>query len=627
MKMHKYLLLTGLLLSFAACSDYLDQVPEEKLSEEALFKSKDDAVSVLTQAYESFETIHRWHYETPGFAADALDIIWNNYDPYRKDVGEFGPSTPIYSIWGKCFAAIRTCTYFLDRINECQDVKLDEQTREWWKGEAYFLKAYYNYLMFSQYGPLPIIDKVYQGDELASAMEEGIARASVDETVNYIDSLCVEAMNRLDNPYALPERVGRANKSAAAFLRARLALYAASPLYNGMVNPTTAKNYSGILSLKNDKGEELMNSEFSAEKWGKALDYTEAAITIAQAGGFNFFMGDATYTGAKAYKRLFTYPLGGEPNKECIFFKRNLTTSDIIQHCLPTNWGSWTGFCPTLEHLGEYFMANGLMTGDDANYQNATGFTTYQKDGYTIHLYNKFKMRDPRFYTNILFPEQYSYAVLFGENESYDTKWGGDADKSRIFYLPYVDGPAGYNSKTGRNFSSNGILCLKYVAYNATAASHGAYTINIFRYTELLLNQMEAAFEYDVAKGIDPLTDNKIFDPWNMIRDRIGMQHVKDAYANAGIPLTIDKLRTLIHTERRVELAFEGHRFHDNRRWLDAEREGGDKHGFDIMKNFDDGFWNEIAFETRYWDDKVYFMPIPQWEIDKNPKMTQNPRY
>ena len=56
-----------------------------------------------------------------------------------------------------------------------------------------------------------------------------------------------------------------------------------------------------------------------------------------------------------------------------------------------------------------------------------------------------------------------------------------------------------------------------------------------------------------------------------------------------------------------------------------AEKEGGAKHGFDIYKNEGEGFWNEnYVFETRVWDDKMYFMPIPQAEIDKNPKLTQN---
>ncbi|HEX3010102.1 MAG TPA: RagB/SusD family nutrient uptake outer membrane protein, partial [Bacteroidales bacterium] len=59
--------------------------------------------------------------------------------------------------------------------------------------------------------------------------------------------------------------------------------------------------------------------------------------------------------------------------------------------------------------------------------------------------------------------------------------------------------------------------------------------------------------------------------------------------------------------------------------WLVAEIEGGPKHGFDVFKTEAEGFWNENhVVETRVWDDKMYFLPISQSEIDKNPRLTQN---
>ena len=74
-----------------------------------------------------------------------------------------------------------------------------------------------------------------------------------------------------------------------------------------------------------------------------------------------------------------------------------------------------------------------------------------------------------------------------------------------------------------------------------------------------------------------------------------------------------------------VELAFEGHRYFDNRRWMIADREGGAKHGFDIYKNEDAGFWNEnYSFETRAWNERMYFLPIAQSEVDKNPRLNNN---
>lgn len=628
MKRYKILLGACLLFSLSACEDYLDQVPDEKLTEENLFDSKDDAVKVLTQVYS--------YYENPiefssyiGQSADAVDFNWSNYGPHKKDQGEVGPGSPIFDHWSGYYNSIRTSINFINRIDECQDEKLSDQERTWWKGEAFFLQAYYNFLLLQQYGPVPIIDKIYQGDELTAAMEKGIGRSSMDKVVTHIDSLLVEAAKRLDVTYSIPDRAGRANASAAWFLRSRLWLYAASPLYNGMVNPTTGKSYAHLM-IEDAEGAALLNSSIDVEKWKKAKDYAEQAIETANGGGYDIFMGDGSdYTpGITAYKRLFSYPRGGEPSIEWVFYKQNFGTGSFINHTLPISWSGYSGICPTWEHVNEYFMANGLMPEDDQEYQNATGFYTYEKDGFNPKVYNKFRKRDPRFYANILFPEQYSYAMTDGNTESISNKWAGETNKNLVYFRPYVDGQDGFDNKTGRDYCNTGFLSVKYVASSATKSNHGDYAAPVFRYTELFLNYMEAAFEYDVAKGIDPLGNAALFDKWDKIRDRIGMAHVKDAYQDAGIALTVDKLRELLHRERRIELAFEGHRYFDNRRWLDAEREGGDKHGLNIMKKDGEGFWTEDhVMESRYWDDKLYFMPISQDELDKNPLLTQNPRW
>jgi hypothetical protein len=110
------------------------------------------------------------------------------------------------------------------------------------------------------------------------------------------------------------------------------------------------------------------------------------------------------------------------------------------------------------------------------------------------------------------------------------------------------------------------------------------------------------------------------------VRNRAGIPGVRQAYAAIGVTLNNAKLRELIRRERRIEFTNEGHRYFDNRRWLDAEREGGAKQGFDIYSDAPD-FYIVTDFETRYWDDKMYFQPIPQSEINKNRALTQNPGY
>lgn len=631
MKTIKFILfVVGMMTTLSGCSDFLDQIPEEKLSEDNLFKSKDDVVKVLTQVYSYYKN-PIWFQDNPGLAADEADYNWSDYAANKKDMGQYSPSSSIYNHWNSYYNMIRTSQYFLNGIDLCTDEKLTENERTWWKGEAKFLQAYYYFLLITEYGPVPIIDHIYEGKELDAVLATGLPRSSFDECVNYIDGLLVEAIDQLDLFYTVssPERAARASKCAAWFLRSRLWLYAASPLYNGMQS-AEGKSYMQLMP-KGPNGESLINSDFDADKWKKAMDYSKEAIAIAQSASRGLYKPgfSGVENGYTAYWKTMNYTRGGDPSVENIFYKQNYSTSDIRQHGLPSTWGGWTGLCPTQNHVDEYFVANGLLPEDDVEYQKASGFETYDKDGKTIKLYKKYKNRDPRFYVNILFPGQYSYAVLGNEQESYDTRWAYNTTQEwtdYVWYRPFNDGPDGYQSKSGRDFTSTGYLLIKFTGKTDNKTAKGDYAVSVFRYAELLLNYTEAAFEYYAAAGIDPLSKEDVFTYWDEIRARVQLPDVRTAYKKAGISLTIPKLRQLIRREREIELAFEGHRYFDNRRWLDAEREGGEMYGLDVYKNeADPAFWNEkYMFEYRYWDDKMYFIPIPQEEIDKNPLLTQN---
>ncbi len=631
-QINKYKLFTlfSLILVFGSCSDFLDQVPEEKLSEANLFESKDDVIKVLTQAYSYYYSTIEFN-SNCGLASDECDYNWTNYDPSKKDMGQYSQSSLIYNHWAGFYKQIRTTQYFIDRIDECQDEKLTEDERSWWKGEACFLQAYYYFLLLQQYGPVPVVDKIYDGNDLTAIMAEGLPRSSFDNCVNTIDSLLVQAIDRLDLFYtsSSTERAARASKASAWFLRSRLWLYAASPLYNGMTSPE-GKSYA-FLNPQDNEGNDLINTTFDNAKWKKAMDITAEAIDVCKSANLGLYepgVSASVKNGYDAYWNVFNYARGGHPSSENVFYKQNFSTSNVRTHSLPISWSGYTGVCPTLEHVNEYFMANGLTPEDDSDYENASGFETYEKNGNTIRLYKKYMKRDPRFYVNILFPGQYSYAVLGNQQESYESRWAYNTTSNwtdYIWFRPFFEGPDGYASKTGRDYATTGFLAIKFVGKTDNKTSKGDYAVNIFRYAELLLNYTEAAFEYYANSGTDPLSKPEVFQYWDEIRERVQVPDVRSAYANAGIALTTSKLRALIHRERNIELAFEGHRYFDNRRWLDAEKEGGAKHGMDVYKNDGEGFWNEnYVFETRVWEDKMYFMPIPQSEIDKNPKLTQN---
>lgn len=617
-------------LCICSCDSYLDQIPEEKLNEQNLFKLKNNAVRALTMVYDINLNPLDVVQELPGPLGEEVDWNFSNFMPYRFDMGDYGPSKPAMDIWGKFYKQIHRALFFLEHIDECDDPRLSEKEREQWKGEAHFLLAYFYFDLLRVYGPVPILDKVYSGTDLDEAVQNGIPRSTVEELITFIDRNLEEAISRLEPSYlnTAPDKHGRANASIAAFLRSRLWLYAASPMYNGMVNPVNNVDYS-YLMLRDNNGKDLFSKAFDKAKWEKAVECAQNAIDIAEEGGHGIFMGDKNHPiGISAYKYPFETPRIGEPGIETIFTQTRSQSSGYWgSFTLPLSWAGYSGVCATLEHVNEYFTSKGLLPTDDADYMalSDNDFQTYDKDGFSnIRIWKKFMKRDPRFYANILFPERYSYAMITGSEESYDCKWCAEENNERVYFRPYYTGPDGFAGKTGRDYSSTGMQVIKYVSMNTSINRRIDGAVPYFRFTELYLNYIEAAFENDVANGRNPLDNDKIFEYWDRIRDRIALPHVKDAYENAGIPLTIEKLRELIRNERRVELAYEGHRLFDDIRWLEAERNGGEKHGFNIMEDANSGFWNVTPFETRVWKDEMYFFPIPQAEMDKNKALTQN---
>lgn len=144
------------------------------------------------------------------------------------------------------------------------------------------------------------------------------------------------------------------------------------------------------------------------------------------------------------------------------------------------------------------------------------------------------------------------------------------------------------------------------------------------RYAEILLNYVEATIE------VGDLKDPNLFTFWNAIRNRAGLNDIEDAYPEAMNDQ--DKLRDLIHRERRVELAFEGINFYDCRRWLTAEAtEKGNIHGMNIQakgtpgkEEYPEDFFQRTVVEKRVFTPSFYLFPIPQSAINKNQDLVQN---
>ncbi|WP_308199034.1 RagB/SusD family nutrient uptake outer membrane protein [Chitinophaga sedimenti] len=113
----------------------------------------------------------------------------------------------------------------------------------------------------------------------------------------------------------------------------------------------------------------------------------------------------------------------------------------------------------------------------------------------------------------------------------------------------------------------------------------------------------------------------------DLVRARAGMPDVQTTFTRRGIPLNQETLRDLIRNERRIELAFEDHRYFDVRRWMIIESLPKFIRGMVTTRNANGTFtYNpNVKVEDKVFETKHYFFPIPQIEMNRNPSMRQNP--
>lgn len=248
--------------------------------------------------------------------------------------------------------------------------------------------------------------------------------------------------------------------------------------------------------------------------------------------------------------------------------------------------GGKTTTCPT-ENLASAFE---MATGEEFDWNNEAMSQ------------NPYTGRDPRFYLTIV-----HNGMTWPAKNAVEIHEGGANG------LPLT------------NATSTGYYLRKYVnnsisfeAGSSSAATHHNWVL--FRYAEVLLNYAEAMVN---AYGDINYTTDKCgmtaLAAVNAVRGRTGV----NMPALSDI-LSFDEFLKRVKHERRVELAFEGHRFWDLRRWKELA-ESKDVYGVKITKSNDEVSYKKFTLESRKISDKLYFYPISNTELFKNSNLKQNP--
>lgn len=511
--------------------------------------------------------------------------IQGNLPVRDYNAGSLTPSSTglfSYSDWRDGYVAIRACYLFLAHIDEVPldpQFNYDETTRKIRKAEAKWLLAFNYAELAKEFGGLPLIKKVV--DPLDDVT---VARSSFDETINYVVQLCDEAAVDLPPVYTDNE-LGRATRGAALALKARMLLYAASPLWNDSSSPADSP----------------FNGKYDAGKWLKAAQAAQAVMNL---NAYQLHQDIATMFNTRT-------------NSEIIYARMQEPMAYFSATNVPYRLYNGTGAYA----LGGANQVTYNMVKEYEVLKNGVAYSV--DDPASGHnLQDPYKNRDPRFYRDCI----YNGAQILGKTAEFGDVAAGVAKTPAHNMLASIYNTYVFNVK----FCD---LTLN-VTWNARSPSAGTRTNQNYpylRYAEILLNYAEAMNEVYGPEGIGPGLTRTALDALNEVRTRAKYPAGKPEYMglSGGMPplasgLGKDEFRQKLRHERRVEFCFEEHWFWDLRRWkltpdLDIKAQ------IPVWVSPTAVQYQIKTIDNRYFDPKMYRMPIPQAEIQANPKLVQNP--
>lgn len=387
------------------------------------------------------------------------------------------------------------------------------------------------------------------------AFGEELPRTKEEEVLSFVLKELADAAAVLPVSYAGGKKTekGRVTKGAALALKARAHLY-----YKQWAEAVAAAKQVKTLGYSLFKVTAETNAQDLKDDYSKWVNFADAAAE------------KKFRLGLRSYEKLFYTE--NEGNSEVILEREYTPEKDthgLNTLLLPAQVGGWASISPTQPLVDDYWMSNGQPHVPVAVATRAAWYNA--KDPKYM---DEYKNRDPRFYASIEFDGNPWNLLVNGY--SYD--WGVNESASKTGY--------GFRKLVDPNEQR------EYKAFNNTI---------LIRYAEVLLTQAEAQNELS-----GPGTE--VYDALDEIRTRVGMPVIDRVVYNNQ-----DKVRLLIQQERRIELAGEGHRYFDIRRWGIAPA---------VMKDLVD--LKNSSVQKRIWSNKLMKLPVPQAAVDKNTKLNPN---
>ncbi|MBE6217410.1 MAG: RagB/SusD family nutrient uptake outer membrane protein [Bacteroidales bacterium] len=524
------------------------------------------------------------------------------------------------------YETVRKCWQLIENIDRVPDMSEDEKSRL--RGEAYTIMASRYYDAFRNFGGLCLAKKAYAVGE-----NHETGRATAWETVEFIDSLIVCAINEPGFIWNIPDAdqgqwSGRLTRASARALRAKVWMFAASPLFN---------NKEPYMQYAPNKVTEFTNIEhvwFGKEDpslWNRCLEYCDDFFEDNAANG-NYYQLIQPATQDEggyrmAYRRAYRY-------------RNDASHHEKLFDAHPTQqlgeWG-WEGFAIDCYRQGGAVPTNelmecfGMQDGRVFPYEDIYGAGN-NPDGIDM-----FANRDPRLYETMLVPRESFPSDVVGDYRGFkyiDTWVNGAMENDANNFGSLKDETATYYRK------------FKWLLdYSGTKMNDEFIGISYIRLAEMYLIRAEARAETGNLKGA--------LDDLHVVRSRVGLGRLEDKNPSLNLTSNKENLINEILRERNCEIGAEcGDRLYDMVRRKRQDLFTKTLHEIRVFRLDENGArmegsdlrwdpstpWPKFEYEKKpitvgarrwwdegYWTNKWYLDPVSRIEIQKGYGLTQNP--
>jgi len=601
--------------------DFLSTTPLSEIAESNVWSSAKLAEAAVLDLYQGTWAGTLTREETTDAFTDQAVFTHpgRGVDGYTE--GKMNPSGGYMDMqwmsWTQLYPYVRSANIAIQKLT-ANEGGLEAGLTKRLLGEAYFMRGYFFSQLMRQYGGIVLLT-----EPLTLDSEAQNPRSSFEDTVNQIVSDLDQAISLLSDA---PASKARAHSLTAHALKSRVLTHAASDLYE----PSKAGSISTIGSYGN---KELVGyTGGSQEQRWQAAKAASKLFLDATSGYKLDYAAPASFEEAKQnYEDIW---LQGDENQDFIWGRmiegfgygsRTYPGGDdwsqgpgmVALYHGPNGYHEWAGTTPTEALASKYSMNDG--TAFDWNN--------------SAHAADPYSNREARFYSTLLFDgapwkQRTSDVVKYDNFNEIQTGYYTFSDGTIVNGVDTRQGPIeDWNgSRTGYYFKKFSDPYLPASWPNNLQKVDAPY----LRYTEVLLNYVEASI------NLGQESDAKAW--LNKLRFRNGLPAVTASGA---------ALVELYKRERDKELVNEDDRLFAMKRWIEGpysldkqvqrtliqatQKAGSSMTPANFRKSTDDFDYTyrptDIVFENRIWRDHVYFMPIPQNEIDRDPSLIQNPGY